>query len=140
IRSFTWIGRHELALLLALLSLAGGTLVFAHLAAALLDGALAPFDERLLLALRNPADLDDPLGPRWLEETARDFTALGSTGVLLLLGCSVLTFLLLSGRVRTAVFTVFALSSGFLLSTLLKQGFDRPRPDLVPHAAEVFTS
>jgi hypothetical protein len=31
----------------------------------------------ILLALRNPADLSDPIGPKWVEEIGRDFTALG---------------------------------------------------------------
>ena len=33
-----------------------------------------------------------------------------------------------------------AVGGGVLLSTLLKIGFDRPRPDLVPHGAVVYTA
>ena len=32
---------------------------------------------QLLTAMRNPADLSDPIGPKWLEEFVRDITALG---------------------------------------------------------------
>lgn len=134
------LGRHELPLLLAMTALAGGTWAFLELAGEVLDGGTLDFDARLLLALRNPADLSDPLGPGWLEEMGRDFTALGGTGVLVLLGASVTGYLLLSGHHRTALFTVIALAGGWLLSSLLKLGFDRPRPDLVPHGSIVYTA
>src|SRR5690606_16164637 len=134
------LGRHELPLLLAMTALAGGTWAFLELAGEVLDGGTLDFDARLLLALRNPADLSDPLGPGWLEEMGRDFTALGGTGVLVLLGASVTGYLLLSGHHRTALFTVIALTGGWLLSSLLKLGFDRPRPDLVPHGSIVYTA
>ena len=47
-------------------------------------------DTRIPLALRNPADRSDPIGPAWVEETERDFTALGGVAVmsLLTLGCA----------------------------------------------------
>jgi undecaprenyl-diphosphatase len=138
-RGLNWLGRHELSVLLAIVGAAGGTLGFIQVATAMQVGTIKSFDEMLLLALRNPADLSDPLGPAWLEEMARDFTALGSTGVLFVLGASVLAYLLLAGRFRTAVFTIVALNGGFLLSSALKLGFDRPRPDVVPHGMDVFT-
>jgi undecaprenyl-diphosphatase len=33
-----------------------------------------------------------------------------------------------------------SVGGGIAFSTLFKQGFDRPRPDLVPHATEVYTA
>ena len=33
-----------------------------------------------------------------------------------------------------------AVGGGQMLSTLFKRGFDRPRPDLVPHEAIVYTA
>ena len=50
------------------------------------QGATQSVDERILLLLRNPADLSDPIGPHWLEEMGRDFTALGGVGVLVGVG------------------------------------------------------
>lgn len=140
LRWLSQLGRHELPLLLAIVGLAGSTWAFLELAGEVLEGETLAFDKRLLLALRNPADLSDPLGPGWLEEMGRDFTALGGTGVLVLLGASVIGYLLLRGRHRTALFTAAALTSGWLLSSLLKLGFDRPRPDLVPHGSIVYTT
>lgn len=140
IRGLTWLGRPDLAVLLAVFGLAGGTLAFIQVANATLAGAIAPWDEMLLLALRNPADLSDPIGPLWLQEIARDFSGLGGIGTLFLLSASVLAYLLLSGRFGAAIFTIMALNGGFLVRTVLKHGFDRPRPDLVPHGTEVFSS
>ena len=36
------------------------------------EGEATSFDTAILLGLRNPADLSDPLGPGWLEEVARE--------------------------------------------------------------------
>jgi undecaprenyl-diphosphatase len=52
----------------------------------------------------------------------------------------VLGYLLLSRRFRVACFTAIAVTGGILLSTLLKIGFDRPRPELVPHDTIVYTA
>lgn len=118
---------------------AGSLLVFAALAAEVLDGDLRSFDERVLLAMRVPGDLSDPVGPRWLEEAVRDLTALGSTSVLTLIVASVAGYLLMTGRRIPAAAVVAATALGAVLSTLSKLGFDRPRPDLVPHGMDVFT-
>ena len=42
--------------------------------------------------------------------------------------------------IRLRLNEVAPLVSLALLSTLLKSGFDRPRPDIVPHGAEVLTA
>jgi undecaprenyl-diphosphatase len=67
-------------------------------------------------------------------------TALGSHVVLIGLVAGVVGYLLLSARRRTALFVAVAVGSGALLSTVLKIGFARPRPDLVPHAVTVYTA
>lgn len=140
VRWLNWLGRHELPLLLALFALAGGTWAFVELADEVVEGDTHAVDERLLLALRSPLDSQEPLGPGWMEEMGRDFTALGGVGVLVLVGLGVVGYFLLARRYRTALFTTVALSGGWLLSTVLKLGFDRPRPDLVPHGSIVYTA
>jgi undecaprenyl-diphosphatase len=112
---------------------------FAKLAEKALSGATATFDQAMLLAFRNPANLSDPLGPRWLEETMRDFTALGSFGVLAALTFLVVGFLLLVRKRHAALMVAGSLIGGIVASQLLKWGFARPRPDLVPHGAFVYT-
>lgn len=135
-----WLGSHDFPVLLSFVVLSAGTWAFIELADEMTEGESAGLDEAVLLALRNADDLSDPIGPGWLEEMARDVTALGSTGVLALVTLSVLGYLWLRGRNRTALFTLIAISGGTLLSTFLKIGFDRARPELVPHETAVYTA
>lgn len=127
-------------MLLAVLGFAGGTWAFIELADEVIEGETHAVDERLLLAFRNAGDPREPLGPGWLVEMGRDFTALGGVGALVLIGIGVIAYLLLANKYRTALFTTTALAGGWLLSTALKMGFDRPRPDLVPHGSVVYTA
>ncbi|MGJ3265422.1 MAG: phosphatase PAP2 family protein [Salinarimonas sp.] len=126
--------------LLVLALLAGGLWAFIELADEVLEGETHAIDEAILVALRVPGDLSDPLGPGWLEEMMRDFTALGGTGVLTLLTIAVVGFLLVAKLPRAALAVALAIGGGILLSTLLKSGFDRPRPDLVPHGSIVYSA
>ncbi|MDO8863458.1 phosphatase PAP2 family protein [Haliea sp. E1-2-M8] len=132
--------RYEFAALLSLLVLFAGVWAFVELADEVAEGDTTSIDETLLLSLRNPADHTDPLGPAWLEELGRDFTALGGVGVLVLVSLGALGYLLLARRYRAALFASVAVPGGILLSTLMKVGFDRPRPDLVPHDSIVYTA
>ena len=138
--ALSWLGSHEISVLLSAVVLSAGAWVFIELADEVTEGEAKSVDETVLLALRNPADLGDPVGPGWVEEMGRDFTAMGSMGVLTLITLAVLGYLLLAGRNRACLFTLLAVSGGMLLSTLLKMAFDRPRPDLVPHDTVVYTA
>jgi undecaprenyl-diphosphatase len=126
--------------LLGLLLAAAAVWGFIKLADAVLEGQTQQIDRTLLLALRHPADPADPLGPRWLEEMARDVTALGGVAVLLLLTAAAIGYLLLEGKRYAALSVFVAVAGGQLFSTGLKLGFDRTRPDLVPHLTTVYTS
>lgn len=110
-----------------------------QLAGRLLGGGPRGFDQAVLLSLRNPADLADPIGPPWLEVFARDITALGGIPVLTLVTLGAFGFLLMVRKRRTAVLLLVAVGGGLLLSSGLKDMFDRPRPDLVPHTVQVAT-
>jgi undecaprenyl-diphosphatase len=110
---------------------------FAELADEVSDGETHAFDRAVMLALRETGEPEDPLGPAWVEFVARDVTALGGTAVLVLLTIAALGFLLLSRRWGAAIFLALSMLGGTLLSNALKSIFDRPRPDLVPHAVEV---
>ena len=135
-----WFGAHEMGLLVSLVGFSGGVWLFLEVADEVTEQDTDGIDRRLLLALRTGETGEDLLGPGWLEEVGRDFTALGGTGVLTLMSLAVIGYLLLAGRQRTALFTAVAVSGGLLLSTLLKLGYDRPRPDLVPHESLVYTA
>ena len=104
------------------------------------EGEATSFDTAILLGLRNPADLSDPLGPGWLEEVARDVTALGSMAILVGITLASAGYLWLAGKRRSVALVLVSVGGGIAFSTLFKRGFDRPRPDLVPHATEVYTA
>jgi undecaprenyl-diphosphatase len=125
---------------LLLVLLAGGIWIFAALAGEVTEGDTGTFDRTILLAMRNPQNLSDPVGPRWFEEMERDFTALGGVAVLTMLTAIVSGFLFLDGKNRAAVFLLIAVFGGFLWATGLKQVFQRPRPELVPHGSYVYTT
>jgi undecaprenyl-diphosphatase len=125
---------------LALIILGLGLCAFIGIADEVMEGDTLRFDRWLLLALRASGDPGDPLGPAWVEEMFRDFTALGGTGVLGLLTVASTGYLWLTGLRRVALFLVLAIVSGLLLSLALKTGFHRSRPDLVSHGAMIYTS
>jgi undecaprenyl-diphosphatase len=131
--------RHHFASL-ALLVLGTGLFAFIGIADEMLEGDTLRLDRWLLLALRASGDPGDPLGPPWLEEMFRDFTALGGIGVLSLLTLVSVGYLWLQGLRRVALFLLLAILGGLLLSLALKTGFDRPRPDLVSHGSMIYTS
>ena len=132
LRPLAWLGRHELGTLLAIGSLAAGVWLFAALADEVMEGGTRKFDSTLLLALRRPGDLQ-PLGPPALLNAARDITALGGPTLLTLLTAAVSLFLALDGKKHMALFVCGSIGSGLLVSYLLKDSFDRPRPEIVPH-------
>jgi len=75
-----------------------------------------------------------------VEEVGRDMTALGGVAVLALITATVVSFFWLSSMKRAAIYVGIASLGAILLATALKQAFDRPRPDLVPHGSVVYTS
>ena len=113
---------------------------FFYLADEVGEGSTAALDRKILLGLRNPADLSDPIGPRWLEETMRDITGLGSVFTITFVTLSAVAYLATTRRHRIAVFVLGAIGGGLLVSTVLKMFYHRPRPDLVPHGMDVFTA
>ena len=131
--------RSELAILLVSLLVLSLALLFLKLAGNVLAGDTQEFDERLLAALRDPANPREPLGPRWLHGAALDITALGSLTVLGLTVLAVCGFLALQGLRRHALFVLIASVGAWGLNEWLKILFGRPRPDVVPHLREVMT-
>lgn len=139
----TWaisMARQELPLLVAILLIAGGLWAFVEVSEEVVEGTTHSFDEAVLLALRNPSDRADPIGPGWVEEIGRDATALGGVAVLTFITIVVVGYLALEGKRRVALFVAAAVTGGIVLSFALKTGFDRPRPDLVSHGSIVYTA
>jgi undecaprenyl-diphosphatase len=113
---------------------------FFGLAAAVVGGKTARFDESVLLAFREAANPDDPLGPARVEEMARDITGIGGLAVLGFMTVIVVGFFVLQRKWHLALYVAAAVAGGAATSSLLKAFFDRPRPDLVAHGQHVFTA
>ena len=126
--------RVELAPLAALASCALGLLGFAA-AVAVVQGTPHGFDEAVLRALRRPGAPGEPIGPDWLALTLRDLTVLGGTPVLTLAALVALGALILARRWPSAALLLVSAPGALAFNTVLKPGFDRPRPELVAHRA-----
>jgi undecaprenyl-diphosphatase len=74
-----------------------------------------------------------------LRVAALDVTALGSGTVLGLFVAAIAGFLLLQGLRRTAAFVTLASVGGWVLNSVLKELFQRPRPEVVPHLSQVMS-
>ncbi len=133
------IRRQPIPALVILLS-AGGFFAFTELASEVMEGESHNIDTSILLMMRSPGDLDDPLGPAWVEEMMRDITALGGVAVLTFVTLSCAVYLYLVKRRDLMVYLLAAAGTGTLFSNLLKAGFGRPRPDVVPHEIVVYTA
>jgi undecaprenyl-diphosphatase len=89
--------------------------------------------------MRRPGDLA-PIGSTTVVEAARDVTALGGVVVLSILAIGTASFFVLDGKSHLAAFLAVSIASGEGVSVLLKDFFDRPRPEIVPHAAYASSS
>ncbi|MAM89254.1 MAG: PA-phosphatase [unclassified Hahellaceae] len=127
-------------MLLTMFVLAGLAWIFIWVTGEVVGGDSHALDEQLLMSMRSAADPSDPLGPHWVEELMRDITGLGGVGVLTFLTLVVVGFLILQNKGKVALVVVVTIGSGIALSLLMKMGFDRPRPELVPHESYVYTT
>ena len=130
----------EWEIILALMVPAAATWILIELADEVREGNTASIDEAILLAFRSAADPANPIGPHWLQEMMRDFTALGGVGVLTLITLAAAGYLVTVGKRHAAFAVLVAVGGGILISTLAKDFIDRPRPNLVPHGSYVATS
>lgn len=97
-------------------------------------------DTRLLLMLRDASDSTKEWGPSWVGETMRDITALGSNWIVAFFSVMFAWYLHLTNKTHLALWFLATVVSGAAFSFMLKLGFSRPRPELVPHATQVYTS
>jgi undecaprenyl-diphosphatase len=133
-------GSTELSELLIVLAIVLSVSGFIAVAIAVNSGATRGVDERLLRALRDAADPARTVGPPWVEEVARDLTAIGGIAALSLVAAAVSGYLLIDRKYGALALLLAATLGGLLLSTVLKERFDRPRPAAVPHKSLVMTS
>lgn len=128
---------HPPYIFIALAAVAGAVLIIALLGGTIARGAQFDFDHAIMLALRTPADLATPVGPKWLVEAMIDITALGGKTVLTLVVMLTLGFLLASRHFLTAAFVLAGTVSGSAAISIGKRLVGRERPALVDHLVEV---
>src|SRR4029077_14481647 len=121
--------RPEVWTLAAVFAIATLVLALGHIAAEMLEGDATKFDERILLFFRSANDVSDPVGPPWMEEMARDITALGSYAVLSIVVFAVVFYLLMAHQRAAAFWILAAVCGGVILNNLRKLVFERPGRD-----------
>jgi undecaprenyl-diphosphatase len=131
-----WFAQRDAVLLLSLLFTVVLLFGFLQIADAVAEGRFS-FEQRLMLALREPNAPDDPIGPRWFVNMWINITALGSGDVVTLLALIVLGYLAMLREWRTALVFAIAMIGAGLGGTLLKDVFDRPRPEVISRLIDV---
>ncbi|MEX0876431.1 MAG: phosphatase PAP2 family protein [Phycisphaerales bacterium] len=127
----------ETALVVALLLMVAGIWAFAEITDEVLEDE-AVIDAAVMDWVHGAGG--DPRGPRWLEVTALDLTALGGAPVLALMIALIAGFLAMTKQYREAVLVLVASLLGLGLSTVLKEVFSRERPQEGVQMAEAFTA
>lgn len=134
---FRKLERHELGWLIAGLSVCLLLWGFLALASEVMEGDTTALDTKILVSLRKADDPSRPIGPAWVETALLDLTAIGGPTVLGLVVLSVVGFLALQGRYRTALVVLITAASGEVANVAMKNAFLRPRPTVVPHLRDV---
>jgi undecaprenyl-diphosphatase len=130
----------EARLLLSILGLLAALWGFLALTDEVREGGTLRLDHKLLLAFRTPGNLDHPIGPRWMQESARDFTAVGGFTVLLLVSVTAFSILmLLRRRTQAWIFGVTVVGAQ-IAAQVIKMLVHRPRPDLVPQHDIIYSA
>jgi undecaprenyl-diphosphatase len=132
--------RIETRVLLTMVAVAGALAGFASLTDEVAEGGTGRIDRLVLLAFRVPGHPDIAIGPRWVQEAARDVTALGGFTVLTLVSLLATAMLLIHGRRRQALVFAATVAIAQAASEVLKAWIDRPRPTLVEHLDLVYSS
>lgn len=138
-RVLSFLKRFEARVLIGLFLVAATLLAFLGIAEEMAEGETQAIDQQLMLALRTPGDLNNPIGSHGVEEAVRDITALGGTTLVVVVTLvAVLAFLFHRKRIHALVMAG-AVVAASVSSQFTKGLFGRPRPDLVPHEVYVYT-
>ena len=133
-------GRREVLLLGGLLVAAVLALGFGKIADEVAEDHTKAFDSLIINFFRQSDDPSKLIGPPWAQEVGRDVTSLGGYALLTTFVVIVTGYLLMRRDRGAAVFLLIAVTGGTTISSALKDVFQRARPNIVPHATEVFTS
>jgi undecaprenyl-diphosphatase len=112
-------------------------ILFGHIVEETTEGDTSATDNAILLALRVPGHLATPIGPPWLEQSAIDISALGGFTFIWLFTLVAAGFFAMTRRWRLLAIFLAAIGGASVLDGLLKIGFHRARPEVVPHLTYV---
>ncbi len=132
--------RVESRALVLVIAFAGALWAFFNIASEVGEGETGALDRHILLMLRNPANLSDPIGPRSFEEAMRDVTALGGVTVLSLVTLVAVAVFLIHKQRRHALILAGTVLLAWASSEGAKVFYKVPRPNLVPHGAYVYSA
>lgn len=139
VQIWQFVRRFEARILIGLVLAAGALWAFLDIGGEMAEGETDALDRRLMLSLRNPADLSDPIGSRNIEEAVRDITALGGTTLVVVVTLVTVAAFVFHKKRRHALVMAGAVLLAWLSSDVTKALYDRMRPDLVPHGAYVYS-
>jgi undecaprenyl-diphosphatase len=128
------LARREIGPIALVLLIGACLLLFRKIADEVGEGDTRAFDRAILYALRTPGDPHRPIGPDWLNASAVDVTALGSITVLGIIVILVCGLFLSFRRWREAAVLLLASGGGLVITSLLKDLFQRDRPPAILHA------
>ncbi len=131
-----WIAGHERKVLAGWIVVGAGICIFAVVAQLVANGWTQSFDESFIRAMRHADDPAQPIGPAWLNQLAREITALGSYSALSLVVLLSTLFLTLAGEKVASRKLSGAALSGYAVMMLLKRIIQRPRPEIVAHLTD----
>lgn len=123
--------------LITFAAVAGGIFAFLALTGEVMEGDTHAFDEEILLVFRQATDLAVPIAPSWVTHAVKDITALGGVTVLALMTCLSVLYLFIARQRAIAIFMFLSIAGGWVVSSALKLGVARPRPEIVPHLVHV---
>ena len=106
---------------------AAGTWAFAELAGHVTSGSTQAFDDAVLTWLGQHRT-------KPLDAFMLDITSLGTSSVVAMVVGVAALFLWLNKHKHSAILLLVSTFGGVLLNNLLKLGFSRPRPDIIPWA------
>ena len=129
----------EPVVLLAMMLLIFMVMGFTEVADDVMEGDTHGIDTALLMMMRDGNDPQNAGGPPWVEEMMRDVSGMGGILILSFVSLGAAAYLFMRGKIGQGVYLLGTVAVGTLLSNILKAGFDRPRPDLVPHGSYTFT-
>jgi undecaprenyl-diphosphatase len=123
-------GGREFCFLAAVLLTSALFLALMTITSEVLEGNATTYDWAIILALRNPADLSDPIGSDWFESMVKDISALGGAPVLGIATLAVVGYFLLARKRDVALLLFAAVGGVAVVNSVLKILVARPGFDM----------